>query len=512
MASVLLVAQRESFKDDIRHILEADFNIYRARTLREATRSIDKFPIDIVITDITLLTSSDRNRLLRARKKYRHESGRLSFIFVFYRGEECDPAVEDIISTEYSILTLPGGSDDRQSRSLFLSSVSQAMTLLRYRRMNSLLQHENRILVESTLPAESQLEFNWQNQIYPPASFTIGNSAVLRKLHYSIRKVSNNKTPVFLLSEKGTEKELIARHLHELSVLSEDKPFYTVDIKSIDQHLQRFILFGSARKTFRELPQKREGIIEKAAGGTVYISNVDHLSWQVQSELLETISRGSYIRAGEKRRRPIAARLIFSSCNSIEKLIDEGIFRQDLYHKLSSFLIQVPTLEQRREDIPLIIDRYMQWYCERYEKNTSISGFLKTILSQRHWPGNTGELYELLHRMLSLSSDGQIDINILSMVTEYTEYDRILKETLGTNPVEHFLRESGRPGSPSLFSENAILSGYEPTLHEMEKEYIIRVLESHRWNISEAARILDISRKTLYEKIKKYGLKQVKSG
>jgi DNA-binding NtrC family response regulator len=304
----------------------------------------------------------------------------------------------------------------------------------------------------------------------------IGKSRAMQKIFQSIEKVAPTDSTVLIYGSSGTGKELVARAIHQYS-RRQDKEFVAVDCSALVETLLESELFGHVKGSFTGAVETKHGFLELANGGTFFFDEISNLSMNIQAKLLRVIQEREFIKVGSERRIKADIRIIASTNVDLRQAIREGQFREDLFYRLSVVPLHLPGLKERREDIPLLVDYYLERFAQKNKKNIrGISPEALELLMEYDWPGNVRELKHLIERIVILE-DGPI----------------IKPENL-----PWFIHKDHK-GLP--LTEERIA-----TLNELEKQYIALVLKKTKGNRSQAAQLLGINRKTLLEKIKKFSL------
>lgn len=300
--------------------------------------------------------------------------------------------------------------------------------------------------------------------------FVPGNSKSMQDINKSIDKVAGTDANVLLLGENGTGKEVIAREIYKRSG-RKDEIFIPVDLGSLSESLFESEMFGYVKGSFTDAKTDRAGWFEVASGGTLFLDEIGNLPLHLQSKLLSVIQNRTLNRLGSTRSIPIDIRLISATNKNLFKMVEEKIFREDLLYRINTIVIQIPPLRERVEDIPALIKEFIRKISIRYDKpDLSIESSAVKKLQQYSWPGNVRELYHALEKAAILCDSSSL-----------------------RSPDFQFSNESPMPSSSLNLEEN-------------EKLLIMRVLQKSRGSISAAAEMLGISRKTIYNKIKRYGL------
>ena len=300
----------------------------------------------------------------------------------------------------------------------------------------------------------------------------IGESPEMKKVFELIKIVAPQDTTVMIRGESGTGKELIARAIH-MNSPRKYYPIIPVNCGAFTETLLESELFGHEKGAFTGAQYRRKGKIEMANGGTLFLDEVGSISPKMQVELLRVIESKQFTRVGGNEIVKVDFRLISATNENLEKLVEEGKFREDLYYRLNVFTIYVPPLRERRGDIPILANYFVQKFARQMNKPIlKISDEAMEILLNHSWPGNVRELENAIERAMVVGKPPEIKPSDLPFHLE---------------KVNSFETDS---------------------LEEVEKNHIQRVLKKYDWNISKAATALNIDRVTLYNKIKKYGLQK----
>ena len=320
------------------------------------------------------------------------------------------------------------------------------------------------------------------------------NSAVLESFD-TLRMIAKSSSNVLIYGETGTGKELIAHTIHANSP-RRGKPFFIQNCAAIPDNLMESILFGSSKGSFTGAIDK-SGLFEVANGGTLYLDEVNSLSLDLQGKLLRAIENNSIRRIGENEEREIDVRILASTNENLAMMVKEGTFRKDLFYRLNVTNYSIPSLRERRDDIPLLCAHYINQYNQRLSHNVEgLDSEVAAYFQAYPWDGNVRELKNVIEYACTIKLDGEITIHDLPtyMFNQRTmeaivSHEQVLSST--QLAVEAFIK----PGT-SLESQLKIL----------EKEIMKTALLRNRYNISKTASELKLSRQTLYNKLKKYSL------
>jgi two-component system response regulator AtoC len=321
------------------------------------------------------------------------------------------------------------------------------------------LSIKTRLLQQELVRKESSEEF-------------IGKSRQIREILALVKKIAPTDSPVFIQGESGTGKELIANIIWHHSRRNE-LPFIALNCATLSENLIESELFGHEKGAFTSAYQTKHGIVEVADNGTLFLDEIGELPPGLQAKLLRFLDSGEFRRVGSNRTLTVNVRVMAATNKDMRPLVRSGAFREDLYYRLNVITISLPPLRERRDDVPELAAFFLRKYCSKMSK--SIDGFSADALGTLtgyDWPGNVRELENVIERAVILCDNSNIKKGDLS--------------------ISAVAPATGNDAKPSL--------------DEMEKEYILRVLGEAGGNQSKASQILGIDRKTLYLKLKKYGV------
>lgn len=305
-----------------------------------------------------------------------------------------------------------------------------------------------------------------------PETEMIGSSTRMIEIYKMLSQVAPTDATVLLTGETGTGKELVARMIHTNSKRLVG-PFVPVDCGSIAPSLLEAELFGSLKGSYTGADRDRTGVFEAANKGTVFLDEIGEIDPAFQLKLLRFLQEREIRPVGANRARAVDVRVVAATNRDLQKMVEEGKFREDLWFRLNVVRIQLPPLRERRSDIPLLSHFFLKKYNERYDLNAVLTTSGQKLLSECPWPGNVRQLQHLLERLVILAPGGRID----------------------ADSIEDALRDSS--GEAAVATES---------LKDTEREQILKVLEATSNNKSRAAKILGIERKTLYRKLERMGL------
>jgi len=314
----------------------------------------------------------------------------------------------------------------------------------------------------------------------------IGNSPAMNRLLEQLKHVAPTSSTVLIKGESGTGKELVARALHQNSD-RKSKPFVPLNISALPESILESELFGHEAGAFTGAVGRRIGKFEFANGGTLFLDEVGEMPSETQIKLLRVLEDRKVARIGANEEIEVNVRMVAATNADLENAVREGRFREDLYYRIAVVTIDLPPLRERRADVPLLIDHFRKEFAETYGRDVpDVSRAARQALIAHDWPGNIRQLRNTVERMLVLDADGLLDIDDLP--------DDIMPTADGdAEPGRSFSGANGLVGRP---------------LADVERFYIEQALELVDGKREDAAALLGIGERTLYRKIKEYGLNQ----
>ena len=325
----------------------------------------------------------------------------------------------------------------------------------------------------------------------------VGKSRAILEVFQSVGKVADSEATILLLGERGVGKELVARCIHDLG--SPGGPFVTVNTSAIPRDLQEAELFGFEKGAFTGADNPRDGKLEAAMGGTLFLDEIGDTPLELQAKLLRVLQEKEFTRLGSNRPLKFRGRVIAATNRDLRRMAADGKFREDLFDRLNVFPIRIPPLSERREDIPLLADFFLQKYCALLSRPPkSFSKEALEELSSRNWKGNVRELENFVQRLAVLST-GKL-LRREEVVRELAKAEGA--PDLATAPLEQVIeervREFVRRLGDSIEDEEDLHALF---LRQMEKPLIKVVMEAARGNQIKTAGILGINRNTLRKKL-----------
>lgn len=340
------------------------------------------------------------------------------------------------------------------------------------------------------------------------STLLFGDSPKMQEVKDLIDLVADTDATVLIRGESGTGKELVARRLHLLSSRSK-KTFVKLNCAAIPHELLESELFGYERGAFTGAQRQKQGKFELAHGGTIFLDEISEMHPALQAKLLHVLQDGEFTRLGGKEDVSVNVRVISATNRVLEEEVEKGNFREDLFYRLNVVTIYLPPLRERKEDIPMLIEHFLNRYNSHYDKNAK-SFSTETImkLMEYHWPGNVRQMENMIKRYVILGNEQQIVKELLTspeatlITSARTGNFNNVRERERGREHEDDRREPALPASKDVDVSLKDL-GRKAAL-QAEQEAIERVLNQTRWNRREAAKILKISYKALLNKIKMF--------
>jgi transcriptional regulator with PAS, ATPase and Fis domain len=311
----------------------------------------------------------------------------------------------------------------------------------------------------------------------------VGSSLAFLALKNKLSQAAQTQAPVLLTGETGTGKEIASEFIHRNSKNAENK-FVIMDCTILGENLFESELFGHEKGAFTGASTQKKGLFELADNGTLFLDEVGELPLSQQPKLLRALESGQFRRVGGTTQLSSKVRLVCATHRNLAKMVSEGLFREDLFYRLSVFQIEIPPLRERKQDIPGLCAYLLDQFGQINECTYTISKLAMTKLLQHQWPGNIRELKNCLHLAINICTDYGIeeqDINIVQ------------REALVNNRATSMLQENVQP-----FQSNAI--------DEFEARFITELQQKHRGNRKLIADEMNISERTLYRKLKRFNL------
>jgi len=447
VGSILIVDDEATARDLCADVArEAGLLVRTATTTEQALEILEQYPVDIVLTDLKVPALGGIEFLKRVRA-----SNAQMPVLVLTQYGTIETAVEATRLGAADYVTKPFHVDELRSK---LDRLLHAIEL----------DQENRVLRE-------------QLRSRPGFGGFIGVSPKMQRVYKMIEKVSQHNYPVLILGESGTGKELVARSIH-FSGARRKKPFVPVDCSALVPTLIESELFGYVKGAFTGAVQTRQGLLESGADGTIFLDEIADMPVDLQAKFLRALQEREVKPVGAVDRVAIHVRVIAATNRDIEAAIRTGAFRQDLYFRLNVVSIKLPPLRERKSDIPLLVNFFLEKFSEPGRAFRSISEDAMRRLMAYDWPGNVRELENAIARAIALGSGPILHVGDLPSNLQYGSSAGALERP---------------PSADELLP-----------LEELERRAIFRALRETSGDKLAAARLLGIGKTTLYRKLKQY--------
>jgi two-component system response regulator AtoC len=328
-----------------------------------------------------------------------------------------------------------------------------------------------------------ELPFNTTEPSLPPDSVVFGHSTAMGIVRHKVRKVAGTNVPVLIQGESGTGKEILAKLLHIQSPWS-DGPYVKVSCPAIPSALLESELFGYEKGAFTGAYGTKPGRVEMANRGTLFLDEIAELDMGLQAKLLQLLQDGQFCRIGAQEDKRVEVRVVCATNRHLDKQIEAGAFRADLFYRINVVDMQLPPLRDRREDIPELVGYFLEAHGAMFKCiPRPVPSRLMQVLQAYDWPGNIRQLENLIKRYVILGTE-----------------EAITSDLMGSRPASPFEPHIPVDGSVSLkkITQQAVL--------EVERRVILKALQTHHWNRKRAARALNISYRALLYKIRDAGL------
>ncbi len=443
--NILVVDDEEIVRDSLAGWLEEDG--YHVETAENGPKAIERLPDkswNLAMVDLKMPGMDGIELMDEIRKRYPD-----TIVIIMTAYATVDTAVKAMKQGAYDYIVKPFNPEDL------------SLTI------RKIIEHQNLVRENLYLRKELKKQYRLHD--------LISKNHQMLEIFELARTVARSGSTVLIQGESGTGKELLSRAIHMESP-RRDSPFLSVSCAALTETLLESELFGHEKGAFTGADTVRTGKIELAGDGTLFLDEIGDIGLKLQMDLLRVIEQREFRRVGGSELIPIRSRIIAATNRDLQKAIAEGRFREDLYYRLNVISIHIPPLRERKEDIPLLVDHFLDTF--NIEMGKSIEGVSKSaicLLMDFDWPGNARELRNVIERAMVVTK-GKVIV----------ETDLLL---------------------PSR-NENEGAGG--KSLEDMEREHIRRILLENQWNIIRSARMLGIDRVTLYNKIKKYRMKREK--
>ncbi len=454
---VLIVDDEESLRTVLEiYFKKEGYRVDSAGTVEEASRLLSGQVYDVVISDMRMVGKDDGIKVLRKVKESHPETE----VIVMTAYGTIEDAVEAMQCGAFNYVTKP--FDNKELKMLVERALEKKDIVT-----------QNRVLRE-----EIRKKYSYE--------FIIGSSETMIRIFELIEKIAPTRANVMILGESGTGKELIARALHNKSDRSRNN-FVEINCAAIPEALLESELFGHVKGAFTGAIQNKQGLFELAHKGTIFLDEIGEMPLPLQGKLLRAIQEKAFRRVGGNDMTRVDVRVISASKRNLQKLVGEGTFRDDLYYRLNVVCIKVPSLRERKEDIPLLAHHFLKKYALELGKEVKkISPEAMRMLMRYDFPGNVRELENIVERSVILENK-----------------DQITGESLPENLTSNESDEESSP-YPTFLDLNG--TSLDDVVSEMERNFLLKALERSANNRTEAAKLLNISFRSLRYRLEKYGI------
>ena len=325
----------------------------------------------------------------------------------------------------------------------------------------------------------------------------VGQSPAMEELFGMIARVAPSDATTLISGESGTGKELVARAIHDLSKRA-SSPFVVFDCSAVPSELIESELFGHIKGSFTGASDSRKGAFKEASGGTLFLDEIGELATELQPKLLRVLESREVKAVGSEKREQVDVRIVAATHRPLRHMVDEGSFRQDLYYRLAHIELLIPPLRERSDDIPLLIEHFLEQL--ETDQKPEVSFETMNKLMKHQWSGNVRELKNYVDRAALLSGDGKMETRFLMPQTSAAKstQESDSPTSSGTSPLSIDFN------LPFKDAKNQLVESFERT-------YWLRMLRANRWNISAAAREAGIHRKSLEYVVRKLDLKEIEA-
>jgi DNA-binding NtrC family response regulator len=450
---VLVIDDEEAQANIIVHILESEgYDVEKAYSAEDGLRVASKREFGIMLVDLKMPGIGGLQFLKRIKEQWPNTN-----VIIMTAYGTIETAVEAMKAGAFDYVTKPFGKEE------LLINVDRAMKA-------SNLQHQN-------VGLKQELESLYEGQKI------IGMSRAIGKIHELIQKVAeSDNANVLITGESGTGKELVARAIHGNS-RRYDMPFVAVNCSAIPVNLLESELFGYEKGAFTGAVSRRDGKFKRANGGTLFLDEIGDMPLNMQAKLLRVIQDGEVFPVGGDEPVSVDVRIISATNKNIEGMVKDGTFRDDLFYRLNVVPIHIPSLKDRREDIPVLVEHIKNNLNRKLKKNIeTIPEVIMNRLMVYHFPGNVRELENMLERAFILSDNDTLNVELFP------------------------LTYSDRSGAVQSGTELSLKEISKEARDKAEKKAITSVLNRTNWNRVKAANILEIDYKTLRQKIKELNI------
>lgn len=471
VARILLVDDEPAFRLLAERFLsQQGYQVSSAADLNQAQQLLAKMPFDLLLLDLSLPPLFDPAATLAALPELNAQP-----VIILTGHAERELALQAISQGAWDFIAKPVDPD------LLAVVVKRAIT-----------KHQ----------LERELTQLKRQHVAPGAlQHLVGVSRQMDNIRTLIQRIAPTEVRVLVTGPSGTGKEVISRALHQLS-LRNSGPFVSVHCGAIPADLLESELFGYVKGAFTGADKDRQGLLAMANGGTLFLDEIGEMPLPMQVKMLRVLQEGTYYPVGGREQKRIDVRLVSATNAVLPDLVAQGKFREDLYYRIKGITLETPALDERREDIPLLIQHFLQQLVQALPTGQSLTMAAPALqwFLQRSWPGNVRELKNTLESVVAISQQGVVqlsDIELLHMDAQSPVSANALPASAGSGGISAL--------HPTLRPELAL----EEQVRQLEISLLMNALQQSHGNRSQAARALGLSRQGLLKKIERYGLVEV---
>lgn len=471
VARILLVDDEPAFRLLAERFLsQQGYQVSSAADLNQAQQLLAKMPFDLLLLDLSLPPLFDPAATLAALPELNAQP-----VIILTGHAERELALQAISQGAWDFIAKPVDPD------LLAVVVKRAIT-----------KHQ----------LERELTQLKRQHVAPGAlQHLVGVSRQMDNIRTLIQRIAPTEVRVLVTGPSGTGKEVISRALHQLS-LRNSGPFVSVHCGAIPADLLESELFGYVKGAFTGADKDRQGLLAMANGGTLFLDEIGEMPLPMQVKMLRVLQEGTYYPVGGREQKRIDVRLVSATNAVLPDLVAQGKFREDLYYRIKGITLETPALDERREDIPLLIQHFLQQLVQALPAGQSLTMAAPALqwFLQRSWPGNVRELKNTLESVVAISQQGVVqlsDIELLHMDAQSPVSANTLPTSAGSGGISAL--------HPTLRPELSL----EEQVRQLEISLLMNALQQSHGNRSQAARALGLSRQGLLKKIERYGLVEV---
>ena len=462
-AKILIADDDRTLRKGLRFEFEdSSYQVHEASSVKEASDLFKEIDFELIITDLKIPQVEDGLKILREAKK--HDPITMVMVITGYG------------SIELAVQAMKAGADDFVTKDASIEEIKLKAEKL-IQQYQAKLEHSKLREENIRLHCELEQKYRFEN--------IIGNSRVFQETLKLVGKVAEDgQCTVLLQGESGTGKELIAKAIHYNSP-RRDHPYVIVNIAAVPDTLLESELFGHVKGAFTDALKDRDGKFKLADGGTLFLDEIGDMPLNLQVKLLRVLQERNFEPVGSNENISVDVRIIAATNQDLNQKIKGKTFREDLYYRLNVVPIKLPSLRERKEDIPLLANHFLEKFCQERKKELKINPDIVNQFMYYDWHGNIRELENVIEQMVVLSSGN---------VIQFQDLPKFL-QNLGQDKKGINMDYSGN------FTE-----ARSTMISNFEKQFIARALDTNAWNVSQTAKSIGVSREGLHRMIKKHGL------